>query len=69
MSIGYEKNPVSANPVSISGNKYMSGIMRCRKSEIDIRTDKYAEINNKIVKKMYEFIFFFLAFRIGTVLC
>lgn len=50
--VGNGKNAININPISISGKRYASGIMRRRKSWIEICAAQYAAIASKAIKNM-----------------
>nr|DAU94623.1 MAG TPA: hypothetical protein [Microviridae sp.] len=67
--IGQKGDQVTINaPISNSGHKYASGIMRRRRSATDMRHAHHNARANNTIKKICQNIFFPLAFRIGTVI-
>lgn len=52
ISIGYGKNTTKHSPININGNKYLSGMIRCRKSVIEICIAQYVAKSAKIMKNM-----------------
>lgn len=52
IDVGKLKNVININPISINGNKKASGIIRVRKSVMEIMVAHITAHSNKIVKKI-----------------
>ena len=63
MSWGHLKNVANINPINIKGNRYASGIIRVRKSVIEIWIAHHVASASRITKNMLEIMFSPLPFE------
>ena len=63
-----DENVIKIKPISINGYKYASGIIRRRKSVMEIKAEHVSAPANNKMNNMLKIMFFPLAFRIGCVL-
>ena len=59
---GHGKNEVNNKPANINGNRYISGISLCFKSEVDMRYAQKAPPIKSKQKNIYEIMFSLLRF-------